>query len=459
MDGPESFKALRLTMEQALSAKKYTAGRTGMPGGRRGAVAFLAAISVALVAAPGFAASRGAAPSAAASGAAVVNAPTGFIHAQGRTLVDGHGGRFAVKGINLGNWLVPEGYMFKFAHARAPREIAGVIETLIGPDAAARFWSTFRDVYIGERDIKFIKTAGFNTVRVPLHWRLFVRPGIDGGDRFEGEGWALLDRLIGWCRAVGLKVIVDLHAAPGGQTGVNHDDGTGFPLTFYVPRYRALTIALWQRLAAHYRDEQTVLGYDLLNEPVSPYSDEGYLNPRLEPLYRDITAAIRAVDRNHLIFLAGAQWSTSFAVFGRPFDRDLVYTYHKFWARPTRDAVEPYVEFSNRFDVPLLIGETGEASDEWNRKFRTLNEQFGIGWCFWSYKTMDSTTTVVSIESPPGWDQIAKAGSAELSSLPSGALPSRARAQAILDAYLTAARFENGRVNKGYLASLGLAAR
>src|ERR1700689_4369543 len=56
-----------------------------------------------------------------------------FIHAEGKRLVDGHGDSFAVKGINLGNWLVPEGYMFKFKQARSPSEIAHVIEELLGP--------------------------------------------------------------------------------------------------------------------------------------------------------------------------------------------------------------------------------------------------------------------------------------------------------------------------------------
>ena len=78
-----------------------------------------------------------------------------------------------------------------------------------------------------------------------------------------------------------------------------------------MPRYRRLTVTLWQALAAHYRDEPAILGYDLLNEPISPYSDEDYLNPRLEPLYREIVAAIRSVDSNHVVLLAGAQWSTS----------------------------------------------------------------------------------------------------------------------------------------------------
>jgi hypothetical protein len=376
-----------------------------------------------------------------------------FIHAERRHLVDTRGERFAVKGINLGNWLVPEGYMFKFKHALAPTEIAGVIEKLIGAEAASRFWTAFRDVYIADDDIRFIKAAGFNTVRVPLNWRLFVESGAGDTDRFAGPGWALLDRLVQWCREAGLRVIVDLHAAPGGQTGVNHDDGPGFPLAFYVPRYRQLTINLWREIAARYRDEPTVLGYDLLNEPISPYSDENYLNPRLEPFYRDIVAAIRGVDPHHVVLLAGAQWSTSFAVFGPPFDGNAVYTYHKFWARPTRDALQAYVNFGNRWNVPVLIGETGEATDSWNEKFRRLNEQFGIGWCFWPYKSLDTETAVVSIEEPAGWPLIAHAASA--AAAPS---PSHEQAQRILNAYLEAAKFKNGRVNAGYLSSLGLVA-
>jgi len=380
-----------------------------------------------------------------------------FIHAEGKHLVDGNGERFAIKGINLGNWLVPEGYMFKFTRARAPSEIEAVIEALIGPQDAARFWTEFRDVYVAKDDVAFIKAAGFNTVRVPLHWRLFVKPGASGEDEFAGPGWSLLDRLVQWSRDAGLRVILDLHAAPGGQTGVNHDDGPGFPLVFYVPRYRELTIELWRRLALHYRDETAILGYDLLNEPISPYNDEAYLNPRLEPLYRDMVAAIRSVDSRHAVILAGAQWSTSFAAFSRPFDDNAIYSYHKFWALPTRDAVQSYVDFSNRWDVPLLIGETGEGSYEWNEKFRLLNEKFGIGWCFWPYKNLDSQTSVVSIREPAGWNLIARAGSATAAAAPDAGVR-REQALTILNAYLEAARFANVRVNKDYLASLGLAA-
>jgi endoglucanase len=244
-----------------------------------------------------------------------------------------------------------------------------------------------------------------------------------------------------------------LHSAPGGQTGHTHDEGLGYPLAFYVPQYRRLTIALWQRLAARYRDEPAILGYDLLNEPISPFSNPDYLNPRLEPFYREIVAAIRSVDRNHAVLLGGAKWETSFAVFGRPFDANAIYTYHKFWFDPNRAAVEEYVNFSNRWNVPVILGETGEYNDAWNTQARALQERFGIGWIFWTYKNLDSVNSVVTIRKPAGWQLIADAASSQ-----TAPVPPREQAQAILDAYLEAAKFKNVQVNVAYLHSLGLVA-
>jgi hypothetical protein len=342
--------------------------------------------------------------------------------------------------------------MFKFKHALSPREIDAVFTHVLGRDGADRFWQDFRDSYITQNDVNFIASAGFNTIRVPLHYALFMREGET--PVFEGPGYALIDRLIAWCRHAGLHVILDLHAAPGGQTGVNHDDGTGFPLVFYVPRYRAETVALWRHLAERYRNETAVLGYDLLNEPISPYNDEDLLNPQLEPLYRDIVAAVRDVDTTHPVFLAAAQWSTNFAVFGPPFAGNVAYTYHKFWASTNRDSVQDYVDFSRRWNVPVFLGEAGELTDKWNTAFRTLNERFGIGWSFWTYKEPDSTSTVVSIPLPPGWSEIAAIGSA--ASLDTAPRIAPGRAAEIISAYLRAIRLANDHINAGYLRSLGL---
>ena len=385
----------------------------------------------------------------------------GYIHARGRDLVTPDGQVFLIRGIGLGNWLMPEGYMFKFTQAHSPRQIAALMETLLGPDDAERFWDEFRARTITRDDIQLLSRAGFNTVRVPLHYGLFVAQhdplGADSNQvmRFEGPGWALLDHLVEWCREAGLKVIIDLHAAPGGQTGVNHDDGTGFPLVFYVPRDLRRTEALWREIASRYADNTTVLGYELLNEPISTYNDEDLLNSGLEDVYRHLTATIRTVAPHHLVFLAAAQWDQNMGVFGPPFAADLVYVYHQFWSTTGRDAIQDYINFANLHHVPILLGEAGEADDTWNREYHALNEKFGFGWSFWTYKNLESSASVVDVIAPEGWEKIVAAGSMPSPSL-NGAGLTRPQAKAILWRYLDAVRLDHARINTCYIHSLGL---
>ena len=67
-----------------------------------------------------------------------------------------------------------------------------------------------------------------------MSWRLFVNESGDGTTRLDGPGWALIDRLVQWCRDDGIRVILDIHSAPGGQTGHTYDDGTGYQLFSYT---------------------------------------------------------------------------------------------------------------------------------------------------------------------------------------------------------------------------------
>jgi hypothetical protein len=379
---------------------------------------------------------------------ALAESPPGsaLVRIEGKRFIAPDGRVLHIKGISLGNWLMPEGYMFKFEVAKAPNQIYGAFDRLLGPEKAAAFWKQYRDTYIAEDDIKFIASVGFNTVRIPLHWNLFMTP--DG--TMTGEGWALLDRVLGWVKQAGLLAIVDLHAAPGGQTGINHDDGPGYPLMFYVPRDRDLTVKLWQAIAERYRGNPTILGYDLLNEPIAPYHDIDTLNPRLEPFFKRVTEAIRAVDPGRIVFLAAGQWSSSFDMFGPPFAPNLAYTYHSFWASTKRDSIQRHLNFSARYDVPLFLGETGELTDDWNAGFRKLHEAHDIGWSFWTYKNLDSPSTVVSIPRPVGWDEIVAFADGR-GPRPSDALIEKAMAQ-----YLDGMVAKNANVRWSYLASLGL---
>jgi endoglucanase len=378
----------------------------------------------------------------------------GFVRAEGKRLVTPDGATFFVKGINLGHWLVPEGYMFGFNRKNeAPDQIRKVFTRLLGEKGAEQFWMRFLDGFIAEADIQFIAAAGFNTVRVPFDYRMFVNG--DAEPKFEGAGYALMDRLVGWADKAGLRVILDLHAAPGGQVGASHDGGSGFPLLFYVRANQDLTVRLWRNLAQRYRDEPAVLGYDLLNEPIAPHHDTNYLEQRLEPFLQRLIVAIREAGSRQVIFLNGSHWGTTLRAFGPPFADNLVYTYHSYWASPRRNTIQPQLNFRDRYNVPILIAETGEATDDWIADFRTMHEAYGIGWIFWPYKNLEQTTTVASIPMPAGWPAIIDFAS-RLADSPDATMPARAVIDRAFEGYLRGMLFQNCQIRWSFLGALGL---
>ncbi len=202
--------------------------------------------------------------------ASITSASAQFAHTDHKQIVDAAGKPLLLRAINLGNWLVPEGYMWLFQGGpQSPSEIHALVLELLGPEGSAAFWQKYRENYVTREDIALLHRAGFNAIRVPLHYSLF--------DSDDSEGFKLLDQLIVWSRAEGLYVVLDLHAAPGGQTGTNIDDSAGYPWLYQSPQEQERLIAVWRRLATHYRDEPAVLGYDLLNEPIPHF-------PKLTPL-------------------------------------------------------------------------------------------------------------------------------------------------------------------------------
>jgi aryl-phospho-beta-D-glucosidase BglC (GH1 family) len=249
-----------------------------------------------------------------------------------------------------------------------------------------------------------------------------------------------------------------MHAAPGGQTGDNIDDSWGYPFLFESAESQELTVKIWRKIAARYRNQPAVIGYDLLNEPIAHFFDVMTLNPKLEPLYRKIVTGIRQVDRNHIIFLGGAQWDTNFKVFGPPFDSKLVYTFHKYWMDVNKGAIQEYLDFREKYHVPIWMGESGENTDQWIGSFRRLLETNNIGWCFWPYKKLEATSCVVSINQPQNWDTIITFAEGPRSTFEEVRKhrPPKEKASKALNDYLERIKFANCQINQGYLQALGV---
>lgn len=353
----------------------------------------------------------------------------GFVHAHAGRLVDGSGRELVLRGVGLGNWMLPEGYMWHFGPgAESPREIEALVERLLGIDSAAAFWARFRDAFISEADIARIAESGFDHVRLPINARGIQNPD---GSMIEA-GLELIDRLIGWCRAHDLWVLLDLHGAPGGQTGTNIDDSLGRPDLFFEEHHRSNTLTIWRELATRYAGDTTVLGYDLLNEPL-PNEWQHRFADELVELYRDLTREIRAVDPDHLIMYEGSHWATNWSIFTEVWDDNSALQFHKYWSSPDRASIAPFLEARDRLGVPIYMGEGGENTLSWLYTAFRLYEAEGIGWNFWPWKKIDTRTSPVSIVPPAGWGAV-------IAAIPGGEVVDAVR---IFDDLLVNMRIEN----------------
>jgi len=292
---------------------------------------------------------------------------------------------------------------------------------------------------------------------VPFNYRLFTHEKYLGASN-PNHGFELLDKLIGWCKKEQLYILLDMHCAPGGQTGDNIDDGDGYPFLFESEKDQQLTVDIWKRIATRYKNESIIIGYDLLNEPIATYFDAEHFNPKLEAVYKKITAAIRQVDQNHLVFLGGAQWNSNFTPFGPPFDNKLVYTFHKYWTSPKQEVIQPYIDFSNKYNVPMYCGETGENTNQWIDSFRVTLENAGIGWHYWPYKKMNDARCIVQFNKPASYDSIiqyAETAKKNFADIRKNRPQNMQLVRQALDEYLKQCLFENCFQNAGYIKALG----
>ncbi|MCD8080769.1 MAG: glycoside hydrolase family 5 protein [Bacteroides sp.] len=384
--------------------------------------------------------------------------PEAFVRIQQTDLIAPDGSTFFIWGTNLGNWLNPEGYMFNFRRTNAPRQIDEMICQLAGPDFAADFWKRFKDTYITREDIRFIKRTGSNTVRLPFHYKLFTDEDYMGLTARQ-DGFARIDSVVSWCREEGLYLILDMHDAPGGQTGDNIDDSYGYPWLFESEESQQLYCDIWQRIAAYYRNEPVILGYELFNEPIAPYfANMDELNGKLEEVYKQGVAAIREADTNHIILLGGAQWNGNFKPFTDwTFDDKIMYTCHRYGGEPTAEAIREIIDFRNMTNLPMYMGEIGHNTEEWMSAFCQVMEENNIGWTFWPYKKTDGSC-FAAITPPEGWEEIVRFSEAPRSSFRQirEARPQQTRARYVLEQFLEACRFENNVIQKEYIRALGL---
>jgi endoglycosylceramidase len=277
-----------------------------------------------------------------------------------------------------------------------------------------------------EENFAKMSSMGFNVVRVPIAWN-YIEPneGVYDPLYFENH----VDKDIAWAKKYGIYVILDMHQwrwsprfASQWGNGLPAWAYTSYPDTF-EDMERAITdfwndlgpngasrsydnpsmqerlANAWKYVAERYRNEDTIVGYELFNEP-----REGNLNvtvfdsETLPRFFERLIDSIRSVDGSHILFW-GPRWNDPLALRVAPNRSNIacsLHIYQEAIGMPYNKDIETlrrYVRLATSFfgeRQPVVITEMGyklseSNCEEWVRDITTVLDEQMLSHSWWTY--------------------------------------------------------------------------
>jgi endoglucanase len=308
-----------------------------------------------------------------------------MLRTQGTQWVQADGSPIQLKGVNLGNWLLPEFWMMGYADNAAINDqctLQAVLDRRFGLQERERLIQLFRDNWITGRDWDLIPQFGLNMVRLPFIWSLIEDE--QNPRHLRPDAWHYLDVAIAQAKARGLYVILDLHGAVGSQGKEHHSGCAGQNLYWTTPEYQERTDWLWRQIAARYKDNPVVAAYGLLNEPW------GSTDVQLAEVSQKLYASIREIDPHHIILLA--DHPKGIGAYGKPGAE-----VHRNWLQcvPAGSGLCAWKDRMAALDAPLFLGEfqpwadlDAELGGQITRASFDAYAQQGWAACVWSFKVV-----------------------------------------------------------------------
>lgn len=251
-------------------------------------------------------------------------------------------------------------------------------------------------------DMIRLKSAGFDTVRIPIRWS--TRAGMRAPYTIEPDFLARVDEVVRWGGEVGLNVIINVH---------HYTELSETPI-LHEPRLEAI----WDQLAYHYANAPDFLIFEVVNEPYGPMTVR-----RTDALNTRVLSRIRRDNPNRWVILGTANWGNldGLEQARPPYDPRAILTYHDydpfefthqgaFWAEPVRpmgvkwgsradykrleEGLDKAVSLQEKHRMPVFIGEFGvyekvpvDERARWIRALRVGAQERGMGWCHWDWST------------------------------------------------------------------------
>ncbi|KAL8663463.1 MAG: hypothetical protein Q9202_003880 [Teloschistes flavicans] len=233
-----------------------------------------------------------------------------------------------VRGVNLGGWFVLEPWITpsifdEWSTSQTVVDEYTYTQTLGKSEASSRL-SNHWNTWITQDDFNAIAQAGLNHVRIPIgYWA--VAP-VDGDPYVQGQ-LDVLDKAIDWARGAGLKVMLDLHGAPGSQNGFDNSGRYG-PVAWQQGNTVSQTLTALENLANRYKgDTDVVTTIELLNEPLGSKLDLAGLQDFYSKGYQTVKSA--SSDFAVTFHDAFQDFSTYWTSFGSG-DSDLMIDTHQY---------------------------------------------------------------------------------------------------------------------------------
>ncbi|MFZ1812406.1 MAG: cellulase family glycosylhydrolase [Candidatus Saccharimonadales bacterium] len=275
--------------------------------------------------------------------------------------------RCALRGINLGGWLVVERWITTdvFDGVTGPAEIDIVRE--LGYDVARKRLDRHRATFITEKDFAWLSREGFDFVRLPVGYWLFEQTD----DFIDGEIY--IQKVFRWAEKHAMKIILDFHGLQGSQNGKDHS-GQVRKVALYKGDNRGAALRTLEYMARTYGHEPALLGLGVINEPQLPlcasqlirYYDRAYrvvrpyLNDEVKIIVSDAFAPLKVAQKlarrsygKHIVLDVHL-----YQLFSRQ-DQKMSFEKHIMTAEERwRDLIDEVQRY-----VPVLVGEWSAALD------------------------------------------------------------------------------------------------
>ena len=156
-----------------------------------------------------------------------------------------------------------------------------------------------RATYIGEKDMAFIDSCGFDHIRLPLDEKELW----DENGKRHDTAFKYIDSCVNWAFKHHLRVIIDFHILRSHHFNVANEKGMQPNVLWSDTNAQIKFVALWKDLQSTVKKyPEDKVAYELLNEPIAPDPEMWNL------LIARLLKAIRATEPTRTVLIGGNMW-------------------------------------------------------------------------------------------------------------------------------------------------------